>query len=125
MSEHLLPVYPTPDEFAAAAKFVIAKIRGDTSVSNAHAAHCGWIVAGFIQGTILPCDHPDDQPHPMQAKECPEKCGDPEALAKCLEKCCPNGQPIAMQAAAGFDWSSLINVLLPLILSWLQPKPKV
>jgi len=115
---HTGPDYPTFGQFVEASKNIIAKIRGDTAITNACAARCGWVVWGFGQSVILPDDHPDDQPQPMMA------CDSPESLASCLECCCSESTP-AMTATAGFDWTSLIAVLLPLILEWLKPKPKV
>ena len=109
--------YPAASDFNTAAPNVIAFIRGtDPTVDAACAVHCGWVCVGYFQDMLLPCGGHA----PMRAASGGVMCRAPEDVAAGLQ--CVLDCHTKSMAVAGFDWASLLQVLVPLILSWLQKK---
>lgn len=110
--------YPVAADFEMAAPNVIAFILGtDPTVDAACAAHCGYVCQGYLMGMLLPCDgHP-----PMLAASGGVMCRSPQDVASGLQSVLDSNTKGV--AAAGFDWFSLLTILIPLLLEWLKPKP--
>lgn len=106
--------YPTAEDFEDAVSNVIATLGGDES-DLACTAHCAWVVQGYIQGVLLPHTH-EGVKGAAPVTTCKTK-----ADAKAALESLRDAKKTGMQAA-GFDWYSLLTILLPVILEWLKPK---
>lgn len=101
--------YPTAVDFAEASKVVAERLIAGVG-TNAHCAHSGWVVLGYVGSIVLPCD---DRTPPV-ASGAHGPCTTPQEVAQfLLEVSSVRGEPVG-----AFPWVQILTILGPIILEW-------
>lgn len=94
--------YPSFEDFTAAAKKLVAKLRGDTSVDLGCSLQAGWVCAGYALSHV---------PHPAHARPtegAPALGADDARLADVVE----NATAPHPAAAPAVNWALVLDVVL-------------